>query len=647
MTKRASKATSSLPNQELLIVGSAAPVRSHAALLTHAIASMVAAHGVKVTCLIDALAPPPAADLPYRIVRPYAAPKTLAHISSLPRLFVIGGDGDSFPALELFQQAPGPVIPADRSLFPLLLPLLEKDGDAPARFRDLLVEKFGAPGRLVGEAYARHKRLSKGLVDLFPALDILLASAPVRFAVSAPIKHDLESGGLSALSLSLQAPETLQANMPTSDSAGAQTPPRALLIGAPDDREDEVDQALDFSPGTVTLGVADRFDPDIYAKINQADIVAIVDAPSAATCPLFWHAAHSLKSLITCGQHWARDLPHEAHLTCTPSATGLFHAVTALASSDRLADLQRRALKNWLGAHNAEASAQQAAFLNAVMAATGGPMTLALPVPPRPSHPVVEPLDTGPDQAASGAVALIGAVPAALLLERWMPGIDTQHSPQFMTIEIAQALADFLDEPLLRLVDEMGFEAPMIASGEQTAPTPSKLKSWHQIQPDLLMARTAFSMGTAYIEGVQPAPSGEGVSASWTFGLEALKHNPKQTRGFDQNTGIYWKLDRLRRSLTLVFFTGYSGELCVMVPGTTPFVITDLSNTLVCPAGAASHFQINAGGIARLKMSLQPETGANPQSIETVLASQELAFHWRACKVAPATDAAHSENKLK
>jgi hypothetical protein len=186
----------------------------------------------------------------------------------------------------------------------------------------------------------------------------------------------------------------------------------------------------------------------------------------------------------------------------------------------------------------------------------------------------------------------------------------------------------------------------LITENSQNTPPHNKLKNWNQIEPDLLMAHSALSIGSRPINGIRPAPPGKAIAVSWSFNLSALALNPKQTRGFNPNTGIYWKLNYLQDSLTLVFFTGSAGTLYLTAPRLSPLVITDLRETLVSTADADAQFPIGTNGIAHLKIALLPNSTMTSQSFHTIPPSQELTFKWSACKIDPKQDKPSPAEKL-
>ena len=583
---------------------------------------------IEVTCLIDALAPPPASDLPYSVVRPFDMFVQSGKADHWPRLFVVGDGGDSLPIIEALHAAPGAVITATHSLFGIALPWLQTSPDFPGNLMKWLSNKFGNPGAVVANAYINHRRSNAALGEEIPAFDLLLKSATGHLTFGPLQTTRMTAAGFDPIEI-LAASTVVQ----TSADRTGHSPLHVSVIGANAEIVKAASQALNSSAASRRLHLTflDRYSADCAQEILTSDAIAILDGHNAVSCPHFNLAAANSIPVMTAGQHWTSALPPSAHIRLDYPATAvsLVHAIAAMVAVDGLfAGLATGLKASCLPGQQGDVWA--ATVLRA--AATARPAKLAETYPlAQVSEPAlyVKPSQSDSDNPG-GIFALIGAVPAPPILRHFYPEIDRAASPRFMTPEAALTAANFMQLPAAQLQDRMGFEAPLIASEQNGPITQSfskKTQRWTDVQPGLRRAREALTFG-CNISGAGQAMPVTG-QATWPFAVAPeITENPMVTSAYDAESGIYWSYDPVRGALKCLILTGGAGHLGFHTGGETSFVVTDLSSTQTVSRQTDGRFTISVRGLGLFKIAVLPSSENSDLDMMKSLAQGSLHLKW-------------------
>lgn len=614
--------------EKLLIVGSLPPTQSHAALLTHSIATAAANCDIEVVCLIDALAPPPEDELPYQVVRPFDAFIQRGNADNWPRLFVVGGGGDSLPVIESLNKAPGAVITATNSLFDLTLHWLQTTPDYSGNLAVWLTDKYGKPGMVIADACINHRRTSDHLGEEIPAFDLLLEKATSHLALG-PLQADrMIDAGCEPIEIGSTPAEPQQTDHPASNSLF-----RVLVIGADTKTIKSVSQSTATSALSqqLRLRFLNRYSKECREAILSSDAVAILDAHDSAECPHFNLAVNNCVPLITAGQRWTDIIPANGHIRLDRPvhAAALLHAIAAVAIVDGLSTGLAKALSP-SGTSEQKRRTWATALLDASATAVPASLTKVYPM-----VPLVEPvlhMEPSPLDAIQprGIYALIGAVPPPHILEHFYPELDVDACPRFMTPKVAVAAASFMQIPASRLQDRMGYEAPLIAT-EQTAPKADtggrKLRQWVDVQQGLRRANNALVFGCTVV-GATQASRPEGTVTWPLITVPDIGNDPAITSAFDTGSGIYWSYDPVRGALKFILLTGGAGQLEFQTTSDESFVITNISSTQIVNRQTNQSFAVTDEGLGMFKVALLPSDKNSDNDMLKSLAQNSLHLKW-------------------
>ncbi len=619
----------------LLLVGSLPPQPSHAALLTQLIAELVSSNGTNVTCLIDDLAPPPAKGPAYDVIRPFTPDFRAGKYDNWPRLYVIGGDGGSLMTLKMLHASPGPAILAEYSLFPLVSPWLQQTADHDQTLYNWLTSAFDQEGATLARGIVRHRRNSTAIGGEVSGVDLLLAPATNVITVG---DHLASSGEQS--SATIIDPLGPASRTPLDKSEAESFEPRkklkALVIGSSEQQKEDLSQKTSSSAFGANLSVtcANRFSRNLHSLITDADAVAILDGQQTPFCPHAHRAMTSGKAVICAGQKWSNAYPAGSFLPINhPDAVDqLAMTLGALASTDGLFD----ALLENAAAPLPPGRGQQFNWYETLLDASATATPISHPETPK-LHNLIEKHkgthQPEPMPDAGNVLALVGAVPAKPILEKQFSDLRYQSCPRFMTPELAATLSALMDRPQSRLLDDMGFEASLVAATRSLPNTypDKKIRSWRGIQRGLRRAETGVTFGCS-VEGLSPAPSATGLpSIGWEFRTIFPIDKPTPINsGYDARAGVYWVFDSACNALCLLLFTGGAGNLALTPSGTTPLVVSDRSMTTVISDRKPVTLSIADHGIAYFKLAAAPDETGNSVELMKTLAEQGLYLEWSA-----------------
>lgn len=621
----------------MLLVGALPPEPSHAALLTQAIADLLATNGIEVTCMIDCIAPPPVESISHTIIRPSTPEFLQGDYDDSPRLYVLGGDGGSLMALEMLHASPGPVLLAEDSLFSLVEAWLQHVEDPDHALHHWLSNVHGTAGETLARSIFQHRRTSASIGDEIAALDMLLAPATHIFTLG-------QHYGPSAPKAATTIMEAFYPVATIPDRKEDHTLPktdgklRILVIGLDTEYQCILAKKLVEMVGgpDISISFTGRFAHNVHDMVLGADVVAILDGQEITYCPHAHKAITNSKAIVHASQKWSSVFPLGATLMVDhPNATDQLAMVFAALARTKglLAALVEKAAIDVSRVSQGEAYwSNQLLSAAKTASAISHPTTLKLDCPT--GHWGNED-DTAITTNLKSAVALIGAVPAQPILARLLPNIKPDSCPRFITPELASTLAAVMDQPRSKLVNQMGFEASLVSA---TATLPSmdvdrKVRPWHIIQRGMRRAETGITFGCR-VEGLSPAPyNNTTLSTCWSF----HPPHPKDPQtgietGYDTAAGVYWVYDGARRALRLLVFTGTAGSLELSSTGKAKFVISDQSQTTLIGGGEKSKLGVAAHGVACIHMAAAPDESGHVNDLMKTLAEQGLYLEWSPCE---------------
>lgn len=618
--------------QKLLLVGSLPPQPSNAALTTRALAQAACRCGINVAVLIDVLAPPPLTDMGFTVLRPFDPQVRAGDFDNWPRLYVVGNKGDSMPVLKMLHTAPGAVIIADTTLFPLALPWLHAAENFNQALHEWLEDSLGPDGAILARSITHHRRFSNAIGVEVTAFDLLLSPATRVLALHKPQEIQLEAEGLKT---QLLGPPICEPGKKTNHDIPA-TPDRltVLITGLHDDDIKKLSEGLQEAhvSNRISILTANRFADDVELMIDKADAVVLLDGEDTIFCPHAVRAAAMGKPVVHAHQPWTTILPSGSALPVEgPQALNqLILALTALVTVEGLAgsmvantrksEWDKRAEPAWCQTL-LEAAATAEPLEPAVKTEVPQPVAAATSAAatPGPAHPI------------TGIWALIGAVPANPILHNALPGLDIDACPRFMTPELAALAAGAMEEPFSRLIDHMGFEAPLIKTrSEFTRPDiDRKTRSWDHVADGLLHADKALTFGCTIDNAAGQPTIAPDTPTEWLFRIpQSALDDPRLDKGFEPDSGVYWTYDPVCSTLKWIVFTGGKGQLLISSPGPAKFIITDDSQTLVSGGDLETAFSVGTHGVAVFKTAAMPLASGRSADLLKMLADTGLLLKW-------------------
>lgn len=608
--------------RQILLVGSLPPATSNAAVLTAAVAASLAEEGVDVAIMIDALAPPPDHTLTIPVLRPFSEPVREGQYQDWPRLYIVGSGPDSLPVLRQMERAPGPVLCADESLFPLVLPWLEGREDRDETLTHWLAEHYGDAGRTLAQGICVHRRYSKDIGREIPAFDLLLQKATTCLALSPQQELSLRQAGRETVAVNPLAAAVCSPVRP----AAMPDASTVLVIGAVGDHQPALEGILREATRSSTE-FSCRYSTASGDRIAAADVVLILDGHEAAYCPLAVKTIGLSKPLICADQAWANHLPKGAVL---PVSHAEAHRELAVAVG---ALMRQTGLREAIGAPANDVPIQKpetTSWSDDILKAASGAEPLALAPSLRPPLAVSEPSGIAAADRIDGAWALIGAVPAPAILQQRFPDLALDVSPRFLSPELAIYLAELTGEPLLCIHDYLGFEAPFIETASQTdlPGAGRKARTWPQVRADLLQAQNALTFGCS-VDKAASSPPANLRPVEWSFHIPlAAVPDPHFNKMFDAESGVFWRYDRTSQTLTLLLLVGSSGSLALTCDAAHPLIATDDQSTRVLSVDGPAEFQIQDHGVAIFRLALCPDPGGRADPMIKTLAETGLRLKW-------------------
>lgn len=534
--------------RQILFIGSLPPNKSAAAALGLHVAEVLA-DACDIAFVIDDLAPPAPADLPFPVLRQRELIENWAGYSTWPRLYVIGGEGDSLGPLELLQKAPGTVLPASLDMFGLAESFCKATGTWPDDYWHWLEAQTGTAAKTLYTARIHHRRESLMQGRDTPAFDLLLDNATAVIAPSPAATRALTASGIT--------PSAILDILPAGEPHPIdETPVRSVLYVSDTSRACQAVQA--------DLGVFDAMAHishhtihpaarHLSAAIQEADIVAILSGKDDACSPALALAMMHGKVIITAGQPWVAHLPQDCHLGLPHD--GALQTLTATVA----ATVTDKALRQSLHTGQRASMASSNTSLLTAMAQPALPETTVA----QPATPAPTPARQGQSTPAApkGPVALVGAVPPPSVLQAIAPGLDLERCPRFATPALAARMGRIAHHSPASLLGQMGFEAPLIAEESVTVQAHRPAQLFDTVREGLqTKSALAFACnvagaedGTALLRDPKTRPS---LHVTVGFDEQDRKAPP---RGHDSRTGLFWSHDTVRHSMQCILLVGAAG----------------------------------------------------------------------------------------
>ncbi len=611
----------------LLIVGSLPPAACNGARLTEATARAFLSAGIEVAVLIDALAPPPSDDLGLKVMRPFDEQIQNGSFDTWPRLYVAGNGAPSLSTIRMLQDYPGAVVVADNSLYDIALMVFETSVNQDTAIENWLAGTAGQDGNTLARSLTHHRRRSKEIGHEISGYDACLSAATAHVALSGLQGTALADAGFSPV---FAGPPPFDATIRHSTPWDAGNPLQLLAFGREPSSQNELLSHL-APADMINVSFSMRHAESARTALEASDVIIIMDGFDLPFCPLALASLAMGKTVVCANQAWSADLPPGCVLPVSHNrATAeLALAVQALAQN---ADLRSALAESYRNFSTSEQNDQQAQkWCNTVLeAASSAKRMRSLQSILPPDMSFKSPMATAA-QSMSGIRALIGSAPAPAILAQQFPDLDKEHCPKFLTPELAEFLAAFMEEPVLRIPEMLGFEEPLILGDPNSsmADTRIKVADWNSIQPALLQARDALAFG-CNVDGVQAAHAVTSKKPiSWLFRLpENAFADPGCDSLFEEEAGIFCKLDRTRRILTLVCFTGTAGTLSMSVQTSHTLVATDNTTTVFLHNNRAQPFKIGNHGVVAVKITASPAPSGEPIDLTKTLAEEGLLLEW-------------------
>lgn len=611
----------------LLIVGSLPPAVCNSARLTEATARAFLRAGFDVTVLIDELAPPPADDLGLKIVRPFDDQVQKGIFDTWPRLYIAGNSAPGLSAIRMLQDYPGAVMVADNSLYDSALMAFDASVDHNAAIENWLVGAAGQDGKTLARSLTHHRRRSTAIGDEVSGYDTCLSAATAHIALSALQEAVFADAGFQSVHA---GPPPFEQTIHQAAKRSAGHPLRALVFGLEPSSQSGLLAHL-TPTDMIDVSFSLRHAETAIAAIEASDVVIVMDGFGLPFCPLTLTSLARGRAVVCANQAWSADLPMGCVLPVSHHRAMAELAITLQALA-QTPDLQITLADNY---GNSATSDQQAKnWCNTVLEAAASAKRMRPPksiLPPDVNVKSSMAVATSTEQSKSSVCALIGSAPAPAILAQQFQGLDNKHCPKFLTLELAEFLAAFIEEPLLRVPGMLGFEEPLILSA-QSGSMPDmgiKVADWSTVQPALLHAQDALAFGCT-VDGIPVAEAAKPKEpAEWIFRLpEKAFVDAGCDSVFDEDTGIFCKLDRTRRILTVICFTGTAGTLSMSVNTSHTLVATDNKTTLCLQANEAQPFKVGDHGVVAVKIAAAPAPSGEPADLTKTLAKEGLLLEW-------------------
>lgn len=497
------------------------------------------------------------------------------------RVYYLDNHYGSLFALKLLRKYPGAVITLLGSYHDLIINLFQSEKDWPNNYATWIADALEANGRVVAKTLLQHRRLSN--------------------AVGAEV-HDRTPLGLDAHPNIILAHDQL---FPFADDVSAQsteTKSTVLCCGIDQEVLAAINQDFENLGAATRLVTLEAHTEGARAAISNASIVVLSanDSPSAllSTC------MKSGKAIIVAGYTWNEVLADDCCLRIdNPAARHqLVAAIAAISQNTELKIKLQKAAQNAWVKHTA------AITLDTIKKLTQNQPAIALPATQeRVSVSIAtnsKAIQIPKPLLQSGAdvpTALIGSVPAPQMLAILLPGIDADCCPRFATPELTVALTEKLSdhgpEDANSLLAHLGFETPIIRTKAVDSDKDADLQhinDWQTIKQGLRCPDSAVTIN-ASVDGLPELSLIDWQKLSGRYATEIMfadslkQYTSKKAiplfddvRGYIENAGLFWKLDKVQRAVHCIMIVGVQGAYTLSAQEadqSATYIVADDNNT--------------------------------------------------------------------
>ena len=625
----------------LLMVGSLPPFESAAAALCLHTANALSQH-FEITCVIDDLAPPAPAELGFSTIRFRELVAGVDTYQVMPRLFIIGDEGDSLFALELLEQAPGIVVPASLSLHNLAEPVCRAKNSWPDAYWRWLHENWPDAAATLFSARVFHRRQSSAQGLETPAFDLLLEHASALVAPSERAATALTASGLEPDLTLPFAPAAPQ--VPEPKAGPAKT---ILFIGQHSGLAAQVADQLAPLPiaSGISCQVSNMTDQALVNKIAQADTVVFADNSDDAACPAFSIALALGKAIITAGQPWTAGLPADCRLDADApgSVEKVIAAIGALATLNGWKEIiERQALTTF---SQEDPTAALVRLIKQVEPGSIGAIADKAHRPTLPKEasaqlavsdgPAFEP---PPITEETSSVALVGAVPPAGILGTVLPSLDIANCPRFATPALAGRLANIARDDPATLLARMGFEAPIVAAEGDLPECHRDPVALANLMPGLKAARAAAAFSCKVAGAIDGASllrhhlETVGGKTELAIAIEYVDKGINTVRqGFLASSGLFWSHDEIRHTAQCIAMVGAGANLRLRAGSDCAYMVANADNSCLIDEDQSALLQADELGLVDFRLlALDPQkkTPLQSEDLRKQLAESGLILEW-------------------
>ena len=490
------------------------------------------------------------------------------------RLYILGDTYQSLFALELYLQAPGIVWAPNGSINQLIQDFHASKTGWPRNYAEWLIQQLGTEGETIAHGLLHHRRLSKSLMRELPLVensDIicpddafvpanLTSLPPVHPSVRPNCRTELSLAADDILVLSTEAGATRE----TADTLTKLHDLNTVPGSKPDSLPDSLSGELHFKFITGA-------EENMSALVAAADILLVTSSATGCPMPLAAGLAQNKAMIVSAGP-WSSGLPADSCIRL-PHADALHQMVAAVAALSRSANL-----RNWYSQNVREtASAGMVQEISDQLDKRLREKQQPLSLPDKAT--VVATAETEPFSSGTGgskplssgparSVALIGAVPPRPLLNRFFPEVNWDISPRFATPALAAILCADMPSHTANKLALLGYDSPMISNSNTPHVGQPKTLPWSTVQQDLKATTEALCFG-CNVEGAISADAlianqnGTGYRLTLSFQesdppkmLEATKI----LAHFEENCGLFWRLDPVRHKVDCMLVAGLTGR---------------------------------------------------------------------------------------
>lgn len=538
----------------LLIFGLLPPSKSFAATTTVQTACALA-DSFSVTIVINDIAPPTdrfQSDTVVSVIRLRDLKADADSYKDYKRLYILGDTYESLFALELYQQAPGPIMAPDTRITRLLKSYYECQETWPENYATWLTETLHNEGAIIARALVHHGRFAEEIIREFPDYGGSVTGIQ-------PITAIIRGKDIIGINSLMSTPQVDAAKRETYRQNHRVSDGEILVLwteGGAAIKAVETLQALNNNAAKkLRFKQVTQTEEHLAELVTAADILLITQ--DTTECPPMAQLGLALgKAIVTSTQLWAQNLPNNCciQLPHTGAHHQMVAAIAALAFD--------HPLRNWYSQNINQNEAKthikaQKERVYKCLEKEQVPLEIS-PIKKIPKSLLPrskKTLNPGP----SRSVALIGAVPPKALVNKLFPEVDWETSPRFATAETKAILCADQPSHADNKLALLGYDSPLIKT--RGATHESEGETWPEVRTDLKETAEALCFG-CMVEGAISADALI-ASAKTNYSLHLLFHasdSLKVLTHYEESCGMFWRLDPIRHQIDCMMIAGLGGR---------------------------------------------------------------------------------------